>query len=281
MIGMGRAGPAVASALRAAGYPFVGVSARSLEAQERAEVMLPGVHVLPPAQVAAQSEIVILAVPDDQIAGVAESLQNYWKPGQLVVHLSGAAGLDTLSAARDRGALVLSLHPVMTFTGTSLDVQRLQDAPIAVTASPLVAPLGEGLAADMGGKPFRLDEDQKALYHAGLAHAANHLVTLISQSKEILAEAGVENPAQVLEPLVRAALAGALDTGMGALTGPVARGDEKTLSAHRQVLAGHPAEATYRELSEATAAALRRFKEASQKEMADEAAAGDRRDRNE
>jgi predicted short-subunit dehydrogenase-like oxidoreductase (DUF2520 family) len=54
---------------------------------------------------------------------------------------------------------------------------------------------------------------------------------------EILGGISVENPRQVLEPLVRRSLENWIDRGSSALTGPIARGDESTVEAHRQVLA--------------------------------------------
>ena len=80
-------------------------------------------------------------------------------------------------------------------------------------------------------------EDRRTLYHAGLAHGANHLVTLISQAMEILSAAGADDPAGTLRPLLTAALDNALEQGDTALTGPIVRGDVETVRAHVQDLA--------------------------------------------
>ena len=79
-------------------------------------------------------------------------------------------------------------------------------------------------------------EADRALYHAALAHAANHLVTILGQSQQMLASIGIEDPARYMGPLVRAAVDNALASGEGALTGPVARGDAGTVKAHLQAL---------------------------------------------
>jgi predicted short-subunit dehydrogenase-like oxidoreductase (DUF2520 family) len=92
--------------------------------------------------------------------------------------------------------------------------------------------LAESLVADMGGIAMFVPEDKRTLYHAGLAHGANHLVTLVTQAMELLAASGAEDPAATLRPLLSAALDNALVSGDAALTGPIVRGDVNTVAAH-------------------------------------------------
>ena len=75
-------------------------------------------------------------------------------------------------------------------------------------------------------------EEKRTLYHASLAHGANHLVTLVSEALEMLAAAGGDNPADTLRPLLTAALDNALQQGDSALTGPIVRGDVETVRGH-------------------------------------------------
>ena len=90
-----------------------------------------------------------------------------------------------------------------------------------------------------------IPEDKRTLYHASLAHGANHLVTLVAQAMELLRAAGVEDQglcsAETLRPLLTAALDNALAAGDAALTGPIVRGDVNTVRAHvREVEANAP-----------------------------------------
>jgi predicted short-subunit dehydrogenase-like oxidoreductase (DUF2520 family) len=108
----------------------------------------------------------------------------------------------------------------------------------------------------MGAEPVVVSEQMRPLYHAALAHGANHLVTLVAQALDLLAGAGVENGARVLAPLLSAALDNALRQGDAALTGPVARGDAGTVTAHLAAIeAAGVADApgSYRALARATA----------------------------
>ncbi|GAA2236477.1 DUF2520 domain-containing protein [Rarobacter faecitabidus] len=269
VIGAGRVGAVLGSTLRAAGHAIVGVSAVSDESIDRAEMMLQGVPILPIPQIVERSELVLLAVPDDAladlVAGIANSLG--WQIGQLVVHVSGAHGLEILGPAAAQGAIPLAIHPAMTFTGTSLDVSRLEGAPFAVTASSPFLPIAQALVVEMGGEPVVVGEGARVAYHAALSHASNHLVTLLAQASEMLQEAGVSEPGHLLAGIVHASAEGALRYAsegadpIGALTGPVSRGDAGTVARHLDALARITAEGaggdlvpTYRALARSTAA---------------------------
>ncbi|QWW20777.1 DUF2520 domain-containing protein [Schaalia sp. 19OD2882] len=238
VIGMGHVGPVIASALRAVGHGICAVSASSAASLERAETMLPGVPVLPPDQVVAASDLVFLAVPDDRIRPLVDGLASLgaWKRGQLVVHLSGAHGTDILDGAAQCGAIPLAIHPAMTFTGTSMDVARLEGTPFAVTASPMVLPIAQALVVEMGGEPVEVAEGDRIAYHAGLAHGANFLTVIVLQALETLRQAGIDQPGGFVEPLFRAALDRALREGTAAISGPVPRGDAGTVAEHVSAL---------------------------------------------
>ena len=262
IVGAGRVGAVLGSALRAAGHAVVGATGVSEASIERIETMLPGVPVLDVPEVVRRSELVLLAVPDDALPGLVEGLATTgaWQTGQLVVHTSGRFGVGVLTPALRQGAIPLALHPAMTFTGTSIDVARLADCCFGVTAPGPVLPVAQALVVEMGAEPVVIAEQMRPLYHAALAHGSNHLVTLVAQAAELLREAGVEETDRLLRPLLEAALDNALQRGDDALTGPVARGDAGTVAAHRDVIAAVAAKtdaadslATYRALARATA----------------------------
>jgi predicted short-subunit dehydrogenase-like oxidoreductase (DUF2520 family) len=262
VVGAGRVGAVLGAALRAAGHAVVGASAVSQASQERVEVLLPGVPVLDIPDVVRRAELVVLSVPDDALAELVSGLAvtGAWQPGQLVVHTSGRHGVGVLEPARGRGAIPLALHPVMTFTGTSIDLTRLTDACFGVTAPAPVLPVAQALVVEMGAEPVVIAEADRPLYHAALAHGANHLVTLVAQTAQLLRGAGVERTDRVLGPLLHAALDNALRSGDDALTGPVARGDAGTVATHAAVVARASREAgtpdvlsAYRVLARATA----------------------------
>ncbi|GGO89527.1 Rossmann-like and DUF2520 domain-containing protein [Wenjunlia tyrosinilytica] len=238
VVGAGRVGPALAAALKLAGHRPVAASGVSDASRRRADELLPDVPLVEPAEVMARSDLVLLTVPDDALPDLVSGLASTGavRPGQIVVHTSGRFGVGVLEPALRAGALPLALHPAMTFTGTSVDVARLAGCPFGVTAPEQLRLAAEALVVEMGGEPEWIEEDRRPLYHAALAHGANHLVTLVAQSMELLSEAGVAAPGRMLGPLLGAALDNALRSGDAALTGPVARGDAGTVAAHVEEL---------------------------------------------
>lgn len=234
VVGVGRVGTALGTALARAGHPVVAASGVSADSRRRAERFLPGVPILAPDEVVAAADFVLLAVPDDAlrplVAGLAAT--GAWQEGQLVAHTSGAQGISVLNPAAARGVLPLALHPVMTFTGRAEDVERIAGATFGVTASDELRPVAESLVVEMGGEPVWVPELARPLYHAALTIGSNHLVTLVNDALGLLDVAGVEQPARLLAPLLSAALDNVLRLGDAALTGPVSRGDVATLATH-------------------------------------------------
>lgn len=258
VVGAGRVGAVLARVLRAAGHAVVGASGVSQESRDRIATLLPEVPVLEVEQVVERSELVLLTVPDDALGPLVEGLAalGRFHEGQLVLHTAGRFGTEVLAPARAAGAIPLAIHPAMTFTGTTLDEARLVGAPFAVTAEPEVLPIALALVVELGGEPVVVAEHDRVRYHAALAHASNHLVTLIAQARDALAGLDVE-PGFVLGPLAQAALDGAVHRGDAALTGPVSRGDAGTVAEHvavlRELRSAPDVLAGYRALARATA----------------------------
>jgi len=241
VVGAGRVGAVIGSALRSAGHVVVGASGISADSRERIDTLLPGVPALDVPDVVARADLVLLAVPDDALAPLVVGLAEVgaWQAGQIVVHTSGRYGTDVLEPARRAGVIPLAIHPAMTFTGTSLDLSRLVGCCFAVTGPSPVLPIGQALVVEIGGEPVVVAEQDRPLYHAALAHGGNHLVVLVAQAAQALAAAGIDEPGRVLTPLLTAALDGALRSGDQAvrtMTGPVPRGDAGTVHDHVRVL---------------------------------------------
>ncbi|GAA3517163.1 Rossmann-like and DUF2520 domain-containing protein [Nocardioides daeguensis] len=234
VIGAGRVGAVLAAGLRAAGHPVVAAAGESDASRRRAADLLPGVALRKPSDVAREAELLLLTVPDDMLPNVVKVLADSGAlhAGQVVAHTSGRHGLAVLAPAAAVGARVVALHPAMTFTGTAVDLERLHGCVFGLTAGPAERELAESLVADLGGRPTWVPEEMRTLYHAGLAHGANHLVTLVSEAMGLLSAAGVDDPAGTLRPLLDAALDNALAHGDAALTGPIVRGDVRTVAAH-------------------------------------------------
>lgn len=255
VVSAGRVGTALGVALERAGHVVVACSAVSEQSRRRAQRRLPDTEVLPVHEVAANSELLVLAVPDTELASLVSGLAATAavKPGTIVAHTSGVNGIAVLAPLAARGCATLAIHPAMTFAGADEDIARLADTCFGITAADDIGyAIAQSLVLEIGGEPVRVREEARTLYHAGLAHASNHLVTLVNDALEAMRAAlrGQELPGQeivgdnpgglaerVIAPLARAALENCLQRGQAALTGPVARGDATTVAGHLVALA--------------------------------------------
>ncbi|GII77533.1 hypothetical protein Sru01_25150 [Sphaerisporangium rufum] len=237
VLGAGRVGSALGAALAQAGHRVVAAAGVSDASGRRAAERL-GVSLSPPDEVIRRAELVLLTVPDDVLPGLVAGLAAAGVDlrGKMLAHTSGAYGLAVLDAAVGRGAIPFALHPVMTFTGRDDDLRRIGGCSFGVTAPEQLRPVAEALVIEMGGEPVWIADPDRPLYHAALAQAANHMVTLIAESQELLKKIGVDHPGRMLGPLLGASLDNALRLGLAGLTGPVVRGDAGTVRKHVDAL---------------------------------------------
>ena len=242
IVGAGRVGTSLAVLWRRAGHRIVAV-AGGPATPERAARFLPGVPVADAVEAATGAEIVVIATPDAVIATVCREMADAGALGSAsaVVHASGATGLDALDAAASVGARILSVHPLQTCP----TVEAIPGAAFAVTALGEDGfALGERLARDAGGHPFRLADERKPLYHAAAVFASNYVVTVTALAEELERVAGVPEPIAALAPLQDATLANVRRVGAAeALTGPAVRGDAITLQRNLEALAEHAPDA--------------------------------------
>jgi predicted short-subunit dehydrogenase-like oxidoreductase (DUF2520 family) len=212
IVGAGRVGPILGAALAGAGHALVGISAVSAESRERADAILPLVPILEVPDLIERSELVILAVPDDELPGLVAGLAatGTWQPGQLVLHTAPGYGVGVLAPAAAMGVIPLAIHPAMAFTGTSLDLARLQESYFAVTAQATVLPIGQALVVEMGGEPVVIAENDRAAYAEAIATATTFSRSIVVQAAGILTSIGMENPGGYLSSLVRSTVDNAL-----------------------------------------------------------------------
>ena len=219
VVGPGRLGRTLAAALERAGYR-VATAGRD-ELQDAADT----------------ADLIFLTVPDSAIAEVAASVR--WRPGQWVVHCSGALGRDALAAAEAAGAVTGCFHPLQTFPSRMPEPDRFAGIACGIEAPEPLAGFLERLAKDLGTRPFRLEGVDRALYHAAAVVASNHVVALASAASRLWELAGVRGVGgrEALSPLTNAAAQNVASMELtDALPGPVGRGDAATVARHLDAL---------------------------------------------
>jgi len=243
--GPGRAGGALAIAAHRAGHRIVGIfgrsesAIRSLSDVVRVESGSPDLRVI--------------AVSDDAIGVVVESLADLAPVP--TVHLSGLVPVSALAPIEQRGAPIGSFHPLQTLPTPAIGADRLPGAWVAITAS---GPFGGDLAdfaRSLGCMPFDLADQDKAIYHAAAASAANYPLAALALAERLFSAAGV--PFEASRPLVDAIVANAYAMGPAeALTGPIARGDSGTVAKQVEAVAsvGELEDLVFRSFAKGTSA---------------------------
>jgi predicted short-subunit dehydrogenase-like oxidoreductase (DUF2520 family) len=207
LVGRARQIPVLGLALAGAGHIPWFMTEPDPDYRERVLAQLRGVTIRSADEVAQGSDLVIIAPGDGEtVASLVADIADGWKAGQIVFHTDPALGVGVLEPARAAGAIPLAIHPVLHFTGTSLDVQRLKDAYFAVTAPATVMPIAQALVVEMGGEPFVVEESDRAAYAEVVDTVATFSRAIIDQSTFRLAEIGIERPGEVLRALAHSAV---------------------------------------------------------------------------
>ncbi|MTE22949.1 Rossmann-like and DUF2520 domain-containing protein [Microbacterium sp. ZXX196] len=210
IVGAGRVGPVIGAALAGAGHQITGITSGADD--DRAGAILPGVPVLTTPEVLRRSELVVLAVPREELPGLVAGLAQagHWQMGQLVLHTDAAFGIEVLRPAAERGAIPLAVHPAMAFTGTSIDLRQLAATYAAVSAPAPVLPIAQALAVELGCEPVVVAEEDRASYAEAIETASAFSRQIVHQATGILRGIGVENPGGFLSSLVRSTVDQAL-----------------------------------------------------------------------
>lgn len=235
-IGAGRVGTSLAILFKEAGYPVLGIASRTASSAEQAGT-LAGVPVLTAEEACRKTDILFITTSDREIPRVVAQLSSdrCFNRGQIIVHTSGAHSSALLAPARAFGCRLLSFHPLQSFSSPSLALVNLRGTVFTLEGDATVMDIARQLVRDLRGEPVIIQAEQKVLYHAGACVASNYVVAVFHLAISLLQAAGFspETARRALLPLLTGTTANLQKTlPAQALTGPIARGDISTLSAH-------------------------------------------------
>lgn len=243
IIGAGRVGRALGRRLQEEGWKIGAVVTRS-EAGSRRAVRFIGAGK-PHAGLTRQllmSGVILFATPDDAVVKLAAELARIGGEelrGKIVLHTSGALNAGALAAVKECGAAVGGMHPLQTFSGVG--VPPLEGKIFAVEGDAAAVRVARQIARALGGSPVRIAGEKKSLYHAAAAMAAGHVLALEEAATQLLVSIGMKRGEAIraLLPLTRQVLDNFERLGpRAAWTGPLSRGDYKTVAAHLRALRG-------------------------------------------
>lgn len=238
LIGPGRVGSAVAKRLHDAGYPLAAIISRDLARAKDAARFISCEQRIASIDLnnARQGDVILLAIPDDQIDRMAKKLQEeiLLQEKSTLIHFSGLKPAESMKVEGSK-AISISIHPLLSFADRNIAAERLTDCPCAIEGEKPGLPLAEELVAAMGGRPFHLPSEAKAIYHAAACIASNYLVSLTACARDLLSHCGFDKQ-QAMELLLplHQATSGNLShlPPEEALTGPIVRGDSGTVERH-------------------------------------------------
>jgi len=266
IVGAGQVATALAGALRLGGVPVLGLWSRT-PAKARSAGAIAGVAAFSaaPPDIILESDVLVLAVTDDAVADVAQTLvaTGLVTKHHVMLHCSGATSAEVAFAdVRSKIGGVGTLHPLRAINAPKDDMRDFRGTVFGVQGDEAGRTQALALVGAMGGEPLLLEGQQMAAYHAAAALASNQLVALLSVSVELMNGVGIsdEQALAALVPLVRGTLDNVSDKGLQqGLTGPIRRGDVHTVRRHLEVVSALPAEVgtLYRELGLRTVAVAR------------------------
>lgn len=185
------------------------------------------------------SDLVLVAVPDDKIEALAQQLAGRIDRNSAVFHLSGALGSEVIGPIAERGIITGSLHPLISISDPVSGAEKLSEAFFCIEGSDNACQIAELIVRRLRARCFRVSSEKKALYHSAAVMAAGHIVALADCAFEAMQNAigSVAEPREILLPLIESVIANLRNSpAEQALTGPVARGDAKTVVRHLEAL---------------------------------------------
>ena len=248
VIGPGRLGSALARAFFHRGAVIRAIVGPRLEKARRlAQEVACDTAVTSVAEIPADAGLLLICTPDDAIQVVAQELAVASLPfgGVFAAHFSGAKTSEVLAPLRQKGAQVAAIHPVQSFAGSDEDWQRLAGIYYGIEADEAVLARAGDLVRFLGGIPVTIPREGKAAYHLACTMASNFAVALFRVAADVLQEVGLaeREATRLLLPLVEGTLRNVRQLGVvGAITGPLARGDAGTVQAHLDILRQRHAE---------------------------------------
>jgi predicted short-subunit dehydrogenase-like oxidoreductase (DUF2520 family) len=237
IIGLGKVGTALGFLLRSAGYEIAAVSDVSPESLIGGVEFTGGTAFADASEAANEADTIFITTCDDAIETTCEEISQKGAihPGDKVVHVSGAGGLDILDSARKCGAYVASIHPLQSFADTKNAIENLPGSTFGITANDEIYDWAVEIVTALGGTHFSVAEEDKPLHHAAACIASNYFVTLMSIVEEIYQSLGLKDDTamKAFWPLVQGTIKNIEKKGIApSLTGPIARGDIGTVRKH-------------------------------------------------
>lgn len=190
-------------------------------------------------EVVAVSDTIILSTPDGAIKNVWETMNKENIKGKVFCHLSGSLSSDVFSGIEDYSAYPISIHPMFAFSDKESVYQQINQVCFTLEGHPFAVSSWKEILDRMGNDSVVISKKVKPQYHTAASLLSNHVIAVLNVGYQLLCECGFteEEARRFSEALVINNVEHVIKDGsISALTGPIERGDTKTVEKHLSVI---------------------------------------------
>lgn len=249
IVGAGRLATCLAVALREAGFKITEIIARkSARSRRRARSLAArvGAQAVSADSALLDASLLWICVPDREIRSAASVAADHFTAHsknkiRYAFHSSGALLSHELEPLRRKGVAVASVHPLMTFVAGSHP--SLAGVPFALEGDAAATLVAGRIVRALGGDTFQLPAARKAAYHAWATMTSPLLLAFLVTLEEAAKVAGItrQEARRKSLPIIGQTLSNYSRLGSAqSFSGPLIRGDTKTVAKHLAVLKKHP-----------------------------------------
>jgi len=246
IIGAGKVGTSLGYALSRKKHTIKALVCKSIYSAMESQKMIGQGEIFDDKALAArQGQWIVLSVPDDEIEKSARELATSdmgWE-GRLVFHCSGLLSTESLKHLEKKGAWTASIHPIQSFPQKKPALDAFKGIYFGLEGKGKALDLAKRIVHQLESQYVILESQDKPLYHVACSMASNFLVTLLDAASLLLGQIGKDENVnfQLLLPLVQGTLQNVKNFNThSALTGPIFRGDEKSIQKHLRALRKFP-----------------------------------------
>ena len=187
------------------------------------------------AELVSLAEIIFICVPDEAIKNVASTLTQFTLTDKVVVHTSGVHPAKLLEPLKENGAHTGSFHPIQTFANRFSEPSLWKNTWCTFEGSSAAGYIVKCICDKIGSQFKIVNAKQKKALHISAVFAANYSVALFNSAEKIMQENNLDK--QLIAPLIRQVQRNfEMQSAHKILSGPIQRGDSKTVSEHLDFL---------------------------------------------
>lgn len=238
-IGSGKVGFSLGKYFVCNGISVSGYYSRNLQSAKQAAIFTNTKYFDTIESIIEASDTLFITTPDGVISQIWDLIKKLSIENKIICHCSGSLTSTVFSQIDTLGAFGYSVHPLQAISSKEESYKSLPHCLFTIEGSQKRISCIQDLFLKLGNPMQIISAENKKLYHAAAVTVSNHMLALFKAGTDMLSQCGFssENAATALLPLMQVNFDNLKSQGLlGALTGPVERGDLETVKGHLSVL---------------------------------------------